>query len=124
MINARKEHISPETGARPGEIVFFKDGVYKADEIADIHTSIPKAMERLAEMDYEVVGITVYQGNIRLLLHPRRRRKKAQPGDEPTSAGKTKREKFAEYMRRRYWKLKHGCEPPEKKGERRKEEIE
>lgn len=117
--NIQREGNAVGNDVRPGELVFWKEGVYFAKEVTDINASLPKAIEKLEGMDYAVVGVTIYKGNVRLLLHPKSKHRK---GKQERSS-MTKKGKFAEYMRRRYWLQKHGCEPPSKKGKRHKEDI-
>ena len=109
-IEAYKEGNATGNDAREGELVCFRDGVYFTTWAADTDIPIPKAIKKLDAMNYEVGGITIYKERVRLLLIPKRAKPKQQTNPN-------RKARFAAYMRRRYWLEKHGCEPPEKKGE-------
>ena len=112
-IEAAKETYAVGNDIRPGELVFFREDVQFCREVADIGIPLPSAIKRLRE-DYDVVGVAVYKGNVRVLLLPKRGRPKKH-------INKSKAERMADYMRRRYWLQHYGCEPPEEKGTRHTE---
>jgi len=107
-IEVKTEAIAIGNDIRPGELVFFREDVQFAREVADIGIPLPLAIKRLQE-DYDVVGVAVYKGKVRVLLLPKR-------GRPVKHINKSRKERMADYMRRRYWLQNYGCEPPKTKG--------
>jgi hypothetical protein len=82
------------------ETIFWKDGIYGSDLIAEHRSHGPNSLrgmiERTEKQDYEVVGIAVRAGKVTLLLHEahRRIRKLSKPPGKKDNSKLTRRNKL------------------------------